>query len=269
MQKILLISVAGFTAITADCRAQVNQSQHFPKDFQTTAIASVVRITDLSQDTSGTGYIVGRRRSNYYILTGWHVVDGVTSGSNFRVTFSPFTTADRTDAVEILAYSKGNDCALLTVRHAASYPSLKICTPKDLPESRFPVMAVGFPDGQLTCHESLALKSERFTSDQHDVDGQFWCIRDRSAGGISGAPLLISCNGEPAVIGSWWGSSGDEGRCSHLDEIHRFVKGTDHAWLLNRPLVTIRVRQPFAEVNRSLSSLLLELDQLPHTGPKL
>ena len=115
---------------------QTVESPHFPPDFQQAVINSVVRIRDVTQGTSATGYIIGRAEYVYDIVTGWHVVDGVDNGSKFEVTFSPFTAADSSREVTVVAHRVSSDCALLRVEHQAQYPVLSVCELNELPDER-------------------------------------------------------------------------------------------------------------------------------------
>lgn len=256
-----------FYLLTVSCASgQIVESRNFSRDFQQTAINAVVRIRNITQGGAGTGYIIGRNDSVYDIVTAWHVVDGANKGAAFEVNFSPFTSGNASRKVTVKACEVANDCALLRVEHHGQHPVLKVCDPDTTPRGRFPVMAVGFPGGELTCHESKVLGTTDCKWSNYEIDGVFWRVQDRSRGGISGSPLLINQHEQPVVIGTWWGSSGYEGRCSHTSELRSFLH---KSWRRRSPLPTppqSKSTSPFHLALNSLRDLTAELDRLSLTS---
>lgn len=202
----------------------------FPRGYQQSAMRSVVKIHDLSDRFAGSGFVIGRDADgDLLIFTDRHVV--ADREHRYAIDFFPHGSIDQRINVWIMAQDAERDLAILAVRSDRDVPSLLLARESELPTTDCPILAVGFPNGRLTCHVSVTPGRRRFSSWRHGVDGSFWRIQHRSAGGISGAPVIVRTDVGFRVAGLWWGHSGEEGRASA--EIQPFLRENGYGYLLS------------------------------------
>lgn len=193
---------------------------------------SILEIDDVTDSTSGTGFLIYRSGDTYLGLSAGHVLE--SKRHQYEASHYPFGFTDDADSVRVIAIDRKRDLALFELSIDERLPVLRVCRNRDLPSSSsFSAYASGFPKGRLSWIETRTLGTTRFKWKRHGIKASFWRVREHKQAkpGISGAPLLVRRNGAALVVGCWFGSEGDEARCSL--ELQKFLKDEGYGYVLN------------------------------------
>jgi hypothetical protein len=205
----------------------------FSKEVQKAAISATVRIVNVSQQSQGSGVIIGRKGPAVYILTAYHVVDGA---DRFEVAMFSEKTYPRPCRVyrsARLVAKAGDmrDLALLRLITDDPVPeALSLCPARRMPERvGFKALGVGCADGAApTClvEEVTGKKQGRRKSESKAAE--FWEVDRKSPEGRSGGPLVDE---RGCLLGVCSGTNKEKSYFCHLDEVRGFLQKSGFDWL--------------------------------------
>lgn len=209
-------------------------SAEFPVDLQYRALASTVRIVNLSSGYRGSGVVLRSDRGINYILTAEHVVDKATAGIEIMsFTDATYPEPDRiVTGAEVVARIKEPDIALLKlVTRERLGPGLTICPRSQAPTAKvFPALSLGCSNGAApTCLVDKVVDRKRVRKMLGGGSSLVWEVGIQHAPGRSGGPLLDTRGN---IIGVCSGSTDDRGYYCHTDELYSWLKDSGYGWLI-------------------------------------
>lgn len=211
----------------------------------------------------GTGAIIDRDLfgQEYKVLTSLHVCSDYLVVKNrkdrsawLKISHYPFDSKDVLFSKAVLAIDEVRDLALIEVdSKETELPSLEITGSELDVCGKSKITAVGFPGGELRVHRSTLAGNRSLSKGLVSVES--YRIKDRSSGGISGAPILDA--GTLQVLGVWFGSNTktNEGIAVALPEIHSFLSENRLEHLASSNYQHISIAQKLARALESQASL--------------
>jgi S1-C subfamily serine protease len=213
---------------------KVIDSADFSDKMQKVAVAATVKVENRSDNSVGSGIILGRRGAFVYILTAGHIVEG---GRDLEI--STFTEATYPKpcktyhSVRIVAQTHDmRDLALLRVVTDDSLPStLSLCPVRLLPEEgMFDALVVGCSQGkEPTCAVAVVAGKKKIRRETEEKGNFFWEVDRKQPAGSSGGPLVDK---RGRLLGVCSGTNKDQSYYCHPDEIRAFLKKNGFDWLL-------------------------------------
>lgn len=194
-------------------------------------MAATVRLGNKAQKLQGSGVIIGRNGASIYVLTADHLI-----GKGEGLEISVFSKASYPQpsqtfaAVEVIARNKDADLALLRIVSREAPPgTLRLC-PADQAPAEFPAAALtlGCEQGNAPSSWLDKIAGKKQVRKPAGEVCLAWELAREPAQGRSGGPLL---DRRGLLIGVCSGKNDDKGYCTHLDEIHRFLKEQRYDWL--------------------------------------
>lgn len=200
-------------------------------DAQWRAIPACVRVVVGRKESFGTGFVVGHKGGDAYVLTAAHVVEGVEDREfqTFTRDSHPLPARTFKESVVLLRAEKP-DVALVRVTVGdVRLPELRLAGPGQRPK-RFPFAAVsvGGPFGSAPVARAEQVTAKYLKLSGELPDALFWQTTAKPEKGRSGGPLL---DAEGRVIGVCAAAKGDKGYFTHLDEVLAALKAGGYEWL--------------------------------------
>ncbi len=196
----------------------------FPAEAQERAVASTIRLKNMTQACDGSGVLVGRIGPVVYVLTAAHIAD-----KDDKLTVSVFTKNSYPKPAheypgEIIARQEEQDLAVIrftTSDELAScarpYPPAKIPEAKD-----FLALTVGCNDGAApTCLAVDVVGKKRVRRQAGEAPALVWEIKAAPKPGRSGGPLL---DRDGRLLGICSGAADGKGYYAHAEAIYSFLK---------------------------------------------
>jgi S1-C subfamily serine protease len=214
----ILLLVAGQVEVVA--------SKSYPRELQLSAVCATVRVVNVSEGTSGSGAILGRKGAFVYILTANHLVHKADrlEVSTFVVGSYPKPKNVYRSAELVAGTDDLKDLALIRVTTEDDVPgSLKLCPAESLPQKNgFEALAVGCTDGgPPTCLIDKVIGKKLVRREAGGKTAWFWELDRKYAEGRSGGPLLDS---RGSLLGILSGTSGGHSFFAHIEEIRAFLE---------------------------------------------
>jgi V8-like Glu-specific endopeptidase len=209
------------------------EPEDVPKPLKDRALAATVRIINHTRRTEGSGVLIGRKDQSTYILTAGHLLERGDRLEISTFSVSSYPEAERVyKKVEVVALTKDmRDLALLRLSgDDAPRRNLTLCPLPLLPkEKEFDALSVGcgFAAAPICVLEKVK-GAKQVHRDEKMKPALFWETADEQTPGRSGGPLL---DRRGRVIGIASGANDGKGYYSHAEEIYRWLKGTDFAFL--------------------------------------
>lgn len=205
-------------------------------EIAATVQRATVRVINRSQQTAGSGVVIGHSGPAVYILSARHVVENAD-----KISLQFFTAVQRSepienyDNVELVAKSPTADLALLRMTGMVSEEAeLHICPtelmPKDFPLAAF---AAGWSETRQPVVESIQILGKKLIrKSKSDSESLVFEVNGESIRGRSGGPLVDRLG---RVLGIASGTSESKGYFSHAEEIYRFLKQNGLQWIVQGP----------------------------------
>jgi S1-C subfamily serine protease len=201
----------------------------FPESLQQTSLAATVRIVNTADRSVGSGAIIARDPF-VYVLTAHHIVSDIKSVEVH--TYSKESHPDPAGVYShatVVANSESADLAVIRFSTRDPMPEPLPIVPLELepqnlePESRFPVLTVGYDDQDSAprCIAAEVIDTKRVRRTAGDAAVTVWEVARESAPGRSGGPLIDQ---RGFVLGIASGIAEGKGYFTHTEEIHRFLK---------------------------------------------
>jgi S1-C subfamily serine protease len=211
--------------LTLDNPIEVVESADFPAETQRSAVTATVRIKNVTQNTEGSGVVVGNTQGIVYILTASHVVDKAErlEVETFSRTSYPKPEATLSGA-KVVEQSKEQDLALLRLVTRDVVPAvLRVCPPASVPQDKeFAALTVGCSAGRApSCAVEKVRGKKRVQRPGEKTAVTAWEMTRPPQEGRSGGPLI---DGRGQLIGICSGIGDGKGYYCHTDAIHRFLK---------------------------------------------
>jgi hypothetical protein len=212
---------------------QLADSEAFPKAVQERAVGATVRIVNRTRRVEGSGVVIGRKDKATFVLTASHLLE-----RGDRLEIATFTVNSYPDPekvyrkADVVALAKDmRDLALVRVpMDEAPRASLGLCPPQLVPKDKeFEALSVGC--GIVAAPLCLIEKIEgakQIRRGDAKKPALCWEAASEQSPGRSGGPLI---DRQGRVIGVASGVNDGKGYYTHADEINRWLKSTDFAFL--------------------------------------
>lgn len=169
-------------------------------------------VVSATRGLRGTGFAIGHRGDNVFILTAGHVVEGFKSPDeiiNLRFVFQGAKVAIGRMVIghsEPTEENGGLDFAIIQAQgriKGLEPAKLKVWTRSDLPHTRFQsIGAAANAKGGIGFKDYAGVFEGKIT---RDTESESWCYRTKTAlpilEGYSGSPLIVGRGKERAVVG--------------------------------------------------------------------
>jgi hypothetical protein len=212
---------------------QLADSEDFPKSLQERAVAATVRIVNRTRRVEGSGVLIGRTDKSAYVLTAGHLLQ---RGDRLEVsTYTMGSYPDREKVyrkAELVALAKDmRDLALIRLSaDDAPRRSLALCPTRLLPKNEeFDALSVGCGVAAApVCIVEKVKGAKQIRRGEEAQPALCWEAANEQSPGRSGGPLI---DRHGRVIGVASGVNDGKGYYCHAEEIHRWLKSTDFAFL--------------------------------------
>lgn len=243
---VRLVLYAAVVLAVRGCPGISLADEPFGWEIRARVLQGTVRITQhhaRGKASVGSGLIFYEdlRRSQVFVLTAWHVVDGrgPISLEVFAAKDFPTPTERFDEGVRIVAKREQSDLAVLRFDTRMRMPSVLTIpdVARDVNEP-FQTLCCGAALGEPpTLWQANVVDTTRIEAD--DVRGEFWLTDQREPfSGESGGPMVDS-RGE--VVGICSMGDDEEGLYIHLREIHRLLHAAQRSGAL--PKISVGARK--------------------------
>lgn len=223
----------GLFFLAALVPAEGGSADDFPQNVRDSAVFATVKVLNVTQQTAGSGVVVGKKGAAVYILTAAHLVgpDDVLEIHSFSPESYPKADSVHRPA-EVVATAGGvRDLALLRVTTPDPFPNaLSLCPPQGVPdEESFPALAVGCGAGEAPIASvEKVLGKKRVRREEKDDTAYCWEVEGKQKLGNSGGPLV---DRKGLLLGILSGANRGSSYFSHRDEVQRFLRQNGYGWM--------------------------------------
>jgi hypothetical protein len=209
------------------------ESKSFSRVVQNMVLLATVRVQN--KGSEGSGVIVRQQGAFVYILTAAHMVEGADTVSVSTYSARSYPQPEKAyDQAQVIARAAGPDLALLRLATRDLMPGLLPLCPADKTptEKDFPGLSCGVQTGQPPTCWADTVAGKKQVRKPNGQTSQVWELLREPAGGRSGGPLIDK---RGLLIGIGSGRNDGKGYYAHLDEIYRFLKGSETGRVLLDP----------------------------------